>query len=425
MSGSNSYKPVIFISHSAKDAVARETLAKLYTALHQEYEVLLDRKRLLPTDPWRQELHTWMGLCQGAVLLLSEDALHRSDWVRKEATVLSYRREMDDQFILVPVLIPPVDADSLKRERSFAPLELDAIQAVCGTPEEIVEQVLESLKPLKNELDQRAPLRKIEKSVGKILSDLAHEERAPLIAAAAKLGKRLPWSTRERYGEQLARELLSVELDKAVKVLEYLANSIPGSGKKLAEVLTLLSPFWVNPDAALELVRMHKRSLRQRAVRVNGAACPFTGKSYIRRARIDKDLLFASISHPPRVWEELKPEAKLDALIQEIHRQLELGFEEGEEPSGEDIERQVRNIGNDEPMFVIVPKGFDENLLGMLRERLESFTFFMLGGDESAFAAPELKDWEVLFLKPELAPGYDEKFQDLIESKRSGLKRTK
>lgn len=424
MPGLEPYKPVIFISHSAKDVAAREILSKLYTAINKEYEVLLDRKRLLPTDPWRKELHTWMGLCQGAVVLLSEHALRHSPWVQKEATVLSYRREMDKQFILVLVLVPPVDAVMLKQEEDFAPLELDAIQAAYGTTDEIVEQVLESLKPLKDELDQRAPLRNIEKSVGRILSELAQEDRTPLFAAAAKLGKRLHWKSNERYGEQLARELLSADLEKAVNVLEFLAKSIPGSGIKLAEVLNTLAPFWVEPDAVSELLRMNKRPPRQRAVRVNGAACPFTGKSYIRRARVDKDLLFATITRPSRVWEELKPEAKLDELIKEIHKQLELGFEEDDEPSAEDIERQVRNIGNEEPMFVIVPKGFDENLLGMLRERLKSFTFFMLG-DDSTFDAPELKDWQILFLKPELTPGCDQKFQDLIETKRSGLKRTK
>ena len=76
------YKPSIFISHSAKDPTARRLLARIYTALNKDFEVLLDRKRLHANNPWRKELNTWIGLCQGAVALLSEDAL-KSTWVLK------------------------------------------------------------------------------------------------------------------------------------------------------------------------------------------------------------------------------------------------------------------------------------------------------------------------------------------------------
>jgi hypothetical protein len=422
MSDPASYKPIIFISHSAKDAVARETLARLYAALNKDYEVLLDRKRLQPTDPWRKELHTWMGLCQGAVVLLSEHAVGHSPWVKKEATVLSYRREMDEQFILVPVYVAPVSAATLKDEKDFAPLELSATQAAAGTVDEIVEQVLASLKPLKEELDDKAPLRKLEQAAGEILSELTQKNRLAMFAAAERLGKRLHWKSDKKYGEQLARELLSADLEKAMDVLEFLAKKISGSGKKLVQILNDLSPFWVDPDAVSELMRMHKRPPHQRAVRVNGVVSPFTGKSYLRRARIDKDLVFATISASSRGWEELKPEAKVDVIIDEIQKQLVLGFEEDYRPSTDEIEAQLRIIGRKEPVYVIVPKGFDEELLAMLRQRLHSFTFFMLG-DDNAFETPELKDWQILFLRPELTPGCDRKFNDLIVSKRGDLQR--
>lgn len=243
-----------------------------------------------------------------------------------------------------------------------------------------------------------------------------------MLAAAEKLGKRLYWKSDKNYGEQLARELLSADLEKAMEVLEYIAGKISGSGKKLVKILNDLSPLWVDPDAVPELTRMHKRPPHQRAVRVNGIAYPFTAKSYLRRACINKDLVSATISTPPGGWSELKPEATIDVIIDEIHKQLVLGFDEDERPSKDDIERQLRMLGRREPMFVFVPKGFDEKLLMMLRQRLHSFTFFILG-DDSTFKTPELKDWQILFLKPELTPGCDRRFSDLIISKRSDLQR--
>ncbi len=422
MPGHETYYPLIFVSHSAKEVLARELLAKLYGALSQEYEVLLDKKRLHPTVEWRKELHTWMGLCHGAVVLLSEHALQQSPWVKKEATILGYRREMDEEFILVPVLIPPVTADMLTHG-DFAPLELNAIQAAAGTTDEVVGQVLKSLKPLKDGADLGGPLWKLEKKVGQILSALPQGDRTALSAAAGKLGKRLLWQTDEKCAQQLARELLAVELEEAVRVLLFLADKIPGSGQKLAEVLSLLEPLWVDPEAVSELPRMNKRPRRQRAIRVNGVMCPFTGKSYIRRAHADRDWMFATISSQDG-QEEMTPEAKVDQLIDEIQKQLVLGFEEGYTPSAKEIELVLNTAEQEEPIFIFVPKDFDEEVLGMLRESLQSFTFFMLG-DDHAFDAPGLKDWQVLFLKPELSPGWDEKLFGLVTYKKGVLIRSK
>lgn len=105
----------IFISHSCKDfeqpadnqdpeklarwrrlEFARVVRDKIVAGLRGAppngpgYKVLLDRDRLEPGDNWQAKLHGWLGTCDGAVLLLSEDSIC-SDWVRKEATILTWR----------------------------------------------------------------------------------------------------------------------------------------------------------------------------------------------------------------------------------------------------------------------------------------------------------------------------------------------
>ena len=65
-------RPILFISHSAYgDPSAQRTLARLQQALKVDFEILLDRDRLKGGDDWRNYLHTWMGHCDGAILLLS------------------------------------------------------------------------------------------------------------------------------------------------------------------------------------------------------------------------------------------------------------------------------------------------------------------------------------------------------------------
>ena len=75
-------------------------------------------------------------------------------------------------------------------------------------------------------------------------------------------------------------------------------------------------------------------------------------------------------------------------------------------------------------MFVLVPRNFDEDVLSLLRQRLESFTFFMLG-EKRNFDSPQLQDWEIVVPQPELTSGLDQTLSDLIGVKRSQFLRAK
>ncbi len=83
---SSGFRPIIFISHSARsDPAAHETLTKLEQPLNKSsFDVLLYEKRLLGGEQWRPRLHTWTGCCHGAIILLTIKALE-SPWVLKEA----------------------------------------------------------------------------------------------------------------------------------------------------------------------------------------------------------------------------------------------------------------------------------------------------------------------------------------------------
>jgi len=70
-------KPRIFISHSAKEFETNIFLEKLSLKLKEEpaFDVLVDKERLTLGCKWRDEIYTWMGLCHGAIILLSKNLL--------------------------------------------------------------------------------------------------------------------------------------------------------------------------------------------------------------------------------------------------------------------------------------------------------------------------------------------------------------
>lgn len=149
----------VFISHSAKDAIADDVLNKLYENLSQNFEVLLDRERLEPGVEWRLELFSWLERCHGAVILLSEDALE-SSWVLQESTILNWRRHYEKDFTLIPVLLPSVNQGRLETGW-FSAIDLTRIQMVSGNNgDEIVKSIVKTVESSQSKLEETR--RKIE-----------------------------------------------------------------------------------------------------------------------------------------------------------------------------------------------------------------------------------------------------------------------
>ena len=79
-------------------------------------DVLVDKDGLVPGDQWNHRLNLWLAECHVAIILVSKRALERSDWVAKEAAILSWRAEIDPSFTLIPVALQgETTADDLTR----------------------------------------------------------------------------------------------------------------------------------------------------------------------------------------------------------------------------------------------------------------------------------------------------------------------
>lgn len=421
------FKPLIFISHSAKDATARGILVKLYRKLSRRFEVLLDRERLGPNDKWRHELHTWMSLCHGAVVLFSKDAMENSPWVKKEATFLSIRRDMDDQFALIPVLTPDVTHEELEGG-DFRPLAINEIQMAAGeTADEIAEHVLQALEPLAESLSEETAMQSVENVLASALSEVERKDAMLLLRAGAMLGRPLQWKSNRSRSAQLARALLSADIGEMTEAILFLAPHLDvikeEAKKKASRLLDLLAPFWVDPDAVAELALMNKRPRRQRAVTVNGVEYPFTGRCYIQRAcGRTYDWVHANITFPEGQQET--PTWEIGAVETEIMKTLmrAMGYEDGEKVSPQAFADYFNELEQKEPFFILVPKDFDATLLGKLREKFEAFTFFLLEG-EGAPDQQRLAANHVILLKPELKPGQDREISKLFRDTRGKFNR--
>ncbi len=113
----------LFISHSSRldDVEAQSTpaldrnwrlLDDTCKAIRKKYgdrvAVLVDKDGLIPGEDWNHQLNLWLAECRVAVIILfSKRAIEKSDWVGKEAAILSWQAEVlaDKDFTLIPVML--------------------------------------------------------------------------------------------------------------------------------------------------------------------------------------------------------------------------------------------------------------------------------------------------------------------------------
>jgi len=134
----------VFISHAWADEATQQLRQPLYDALEAAGHVpLLDQVLIRAGQTWRPRLHEWLHICDAGVLLISEAAL-ASDWVVKEATILSWRRHDAPGLIVLPVVVPPLDAGAV-RGRPFSALDLGERNPVVLTEADVVADRVEAI----------------------------------------------------------------------------------------------------------------------------------------------------------------------------------------------------------------------------------------------------------------------------------------
>jgi hypothetical protein len=399
-------KARIFISHSAKQEEAREVRDALKKALSGTYEVLLDVETLQPGDGWRSRINLWLGACDAAIVLLSEDAL-KSSYVAYEASVLAYRKEeVDPSLLLLPVLLGDVSPESL--EKSYlSPARLTEWQAVRGTPKEVVEKILERLKKVK--FHELTPVEKQAKKVADQLRGLSDDV---LRDAAAKISLSLPLAGGDPR-LRLAIQLLSVGMEGAIPALLELRPFLPEAERqqRMARLIERIASSWVDLRCVARIPRIAKGKEPVRAFGANVRKWDAASMYVVCARAEDPEGTWRTRPCATASGEDFTEGLVLavwETLREMINPELaDLGPEERADLSF-DLEVYDRT---GQPVIIGLERaGVDDTVLTRLRSEFPHVTFFLMMGPEIETGAPLSASLaEMLF--PRLLAGEEESFQ--------------
>lgn len=410
-------KPRIFISHSAREPTSGRFLTRLSGALDAAgFDVLVDRERLELGVDWRDELYTWMGLCHGAVILLSESACRAdSVWVPRETSILLWRRTLDPNFLIVPVYLDSVTPEHVQGG-GFQDLGLTALQAVPrGTPKRMVEAVKARLGVLKSERPA-TPLECVAEQMAFLLREVPEDVIGAVSGATGvELG---PWSPGAEPRSLLALKLLQVSLSRAIDAIETLSAYLEEASAD--RLLALVAPGWVDLRAARWIPDCAKCQDSKLPVALNAKSL-FSAEMYVRRASCQPP----KTSWPVYTISGVHGEGAVAELAGEIERCLIRAFGLTPDPLEQrSLAARLRGVlelrnRQGKPVFIALPFSPSmAKLLPELRRALPLVTFFLLTGDD--FPAAEHLDTKLVRrLEPKLEPGAEQRAQDEYDYARS------
>lgn len=411
--------PSVFLSHSCKDreqdppadvaeadrqaraerlTVARTFRDMLYTSLAtlERYEIWLDvRGGLRPGDVWRDGIHQALKRCSAAVILLSPEALD-SGWVLKETTILTWRRLLGEELLVVPVRLGVSDDDL--RTCGFEPSGVLSIQAevVRDDAAELgvaVERVVERITDfLPAEIRPRTTT--WSSTVQRWLVETAkllHEQDPRYMTDMFRvLG--LDPTDDDRLGEPslaVANELLVADRDDILDVLDTLSGVRTAAQKEMLR--RAVDMLWVSARAASTIPEVAARRQEPRVIAIDGDA-QITGQDYVDRAYCGR-LRFGRVLAPDDSGDGTREQglARIETLL--------LDWVPIEDP--EELARDVRRNG---PFYVVLgPTDSRAGVVTELAARYPALTVIALTGKDGSAAAalPE----HTVHLVPRLGAG--------------------
>lgn len=442
--------PSVFISHSIKDpgdepaeADARtawtraKSLLALRTRLHAKlaaagFDPWLDQRKLDPPAEWRDGLHFALARADGAVLLLDENAVQKSDWVLKEATILTWMRAVGIPVVIVPVLVG-VGSKALAA-RGFGPVKLSEIQALkvgvdavaddgsvlaaCVADDELagVDAVADAIVAVVQRgfatVPKAKPLTAPDKWVDAVVGHLGDAQYGLMQSMMEKIGlgeakvadgaallaalRRSPADEIATYDELkrcVAHELLLAELPKVVNAFRELFLL----DLEWRLIHKAIAPLWVNPDSATGVLAAARRPPGKRVIVLNTDKTTTAAVVVLRAFFIAKDVkhLTAALDMGDAADFVTKVRGELadryfdpdyPGDVEKLAAQTDLAGD------GEDEER--------EPIFAYVDAAVPATYVkaALEDEALRHLTFVVAGGDQAEAVAAAIGD--ALMMRP-------------------------
>ena len=389
----------LFVSHSSRlDDMDQaqpdrdhnwQLLADTCNLLRQEYgdsiKILVDQdvQGLYPGCDWEYQLNEWLAECHAAIILFSKRARTQSNWVKKEATILSWRREVDPNFTVIPVLLDgQTEADDLEKDL-FGTLRINKSQCVqrAANATDIVEGIKGSAIGPPNALRitcALTPFDKIERAVSRLLADSADAQILREIWENLEDSNHKPdWQPNEaiRFSHALARYILR-DGNKCLTAFQHVLGNvdIKPDLQRAEGLFKRIRSLWVEAEIAGQIPRVIKR---KKCLAMNGELLTFsddilhtkhfTLDRFIERAWPETDLVEVVTLAGPAGPEEIKdkirerfnpsrapiPNALIDKKIEERVSNLIVYMPASEEDGGIPDHRMLGKLNRltDDPTF--------------------------------------------------------------------------
>jgi hypothetical protein len=396
----------IFISHSSKDlALTRAVYDELSAANAAgapygsavPLDLLLDNARLPDGSLWPKQLHEWLAKSHAGLILLTGHAL-ASDWVLKEATILTWRQSLERDFkVFIASDAATLTDEALKTNR-YGPLSIPSIQRIESLDAAtIVGRVRAGLGPT-------PPVTLFERLVSD-LTDLMIGTVKPntLKVLAERIRVEPPaWQPgrdeAEQYVEEIARRLLGESLGGFTGVNDVIRELLKTvQVEPLTDILNFLAPYWVDAEVA---GRLRALSVRQPsgAAALN-ATLPFhSGLMYIRRAhQMNYDYMLPDIAG----GDPGQTAADISDQICRWYRGRGHGKSTDDDAA---VKRAIAQWA--EPVYVILPERVDPDVLAELRDGFKRVVFVMPTGER---LEPDDRFADVDWLQPALESAIEQR----------------
>jgi len=277
----------LFVSHSSKNDDNLALLKKVCDSLAQAgFDILVDKGGKIPIgEEWFRYLTEWMAECHVAVILFSSAAFEDSNWVRAEATILSWRKRLQPEFKLIGVLLDGLQPEQFDHDAYYRVIRINDFQQVRDFRSDDLENQITRIIDAIGKVDTQRltpPFQEIARRGRDILNELKEN---PLKDAWNNLEDidKPQWRPGMDYGDALARLLLRSPKKALTNLHNLLWELVHVLGKKRAGVLLdLYKGLWVSPQAACELCC---HSDQNNSIAINCTEVEkFTGLTYARRA---------------------------------------------------------------------------------------------------------------------------------------------
>ncbi|MEV2210084.1 toll/interleukin-1 receptor domain-containing protein [Streptomyces sp. NPDC050997] len=279
----------VFISHSSRrDPLAGKVRKRVVGELkRRNYRVKVDTYALRGGREWCLQLMRWIAECDVAVVLLNRAALD-SSWVLREVNILMWRRSLCPSLRVLPVIVGDVTTDQLKEKGFSELLPLQSVRLPYETgdrmyPGRLAGEVLKEFAGLPDVRHDTDHMRRWIQDVATRL-DTVDDPKA-LMATGRALGiEDADLHHLDVYagaGEFLAHHMLATATAAGLRKGVYeIARSM--GGDRLRELITLLTPTWIDADAARRL--LPPNGLASKHLVALNARDPATAGQYVDRA---------------------------------------------------------------------------------------------------------------------------------------------